>query len=170
VTGTGGTFQITGLRDGKYRLCAQVPGTAWLNPCQWALQPIAVALSDTQPTASVTIVMKKGAAVPIRVDDPGQLLSQHEGKTAGAHLLVGVGNDAFAFAPARVMSQDATGRNLEVVIPFNSTAKISVLSSFFRLADATGLPLPKTGVTIPILVPAGQRPPAITLRVTGVGP
>src|SRR5258708_35055275 len=93
-SGAGGTFSFDGLYGGPYRLCAQVPGSTWLNPCEWGLQPPAVSLSTTQPSASVTMVMKKGAAVPIRVDDPGRWLAQHKGKTPGAHVLLHVGDDA----------------------------------------------------------------------------
>jgi len=169
VTGVGGTFRFGGLNDGRYGLCAQAPKSTWLNPCDWGLQPLMVTLSSAQPVASVTMVMKKGVAVPIRVDDPGRLLSQHEGKTPGAHLLIGVGNDAFVFLPASVTSQDAGGRNQQVVIPFNSPVKLAVYSSFFQLADATGLALPKTGAAILLTVPTGQQPATVGLRVTGGG-
>lgn len=129
-----------------------------------------VTLSTAQPVARVTIVMKKGVAVPIRVDDPGGLLPRHEGKTEGAHLLLGVSNDAFAFRPARLISADARGRNHQVVVPFGSPVKLVVFSSFFRLTDASGFALPSARSTaIPVLVPPGQQPPVIRLVVTGGG-
>ncbi|MBI1898773.1 MAG: carboxypeptidase regulatory-like domain-containing protein [Acidobacteria bacterium] len=170
VTRAGGVFQFRGLNDGQYSLCAQVPGSTFLNPCEWGLQPVQVGLSPAQPIATVTIAMKRGAAVPIRMEDPGELLSQHEGRTPGAHVLIGVGNDGFAFLPAPVVSRDRTGRDHQVVIPFNSLVKLVVHSSFFQLSDAAGIALPKGRTTsIPLTVPAGQQPPAIRLRVTGAG-
>ncbi len=169
VTGVGGTFRFGALNDGKYRLCAQAPKSTWLSSCDWGLQPLVVTLSAAEPVARVTIVMKKGVAVPIRVDDPAGLLSQHEGKTPGAHLLIGVGNDAFVFVPASVTSQDAKGRNQQVVIPFNAPVKLVVYSSFFQLADAMGVALPKTGAAIVLTIPTGQQPATIGLRVTGGG-
>src|SRR5688572_9308677 len=39
VSGRGGTFQVDRLRHGNYRICAQAPQTAWLNPCVWGGQP-----------------------------------------------------------------------------------------------------------------------------------
>jgi hypothetical protein len=39
ASGSGGLFGFDGLNDGKYRLCAQVPQSTWLNPCEWGLQP-----------------------------------------------------------------------------------------------------------------------------------
>ena len=97
VTGAGGTFQFARLAEGRYSLCADLPRSTWLNPCQWGPQPVVVAVSAAQPVANVAIVMKRGAAVRVRVDDPNPLLSQHDGKTAGAHLLLGVGSDAHVF-------------------------------------------------------------------------
>jgi hypothetical protein len=115
-------------------------------------------------------VMKKAALVPIRLDDPGQLLAQHEGRTPGAHLLIGIANDARWFRPAVVTSRDAGGKNYQVLIPFNSTINIMVYSAFFQLADAGGLPLPRArAAAIQVSVPAGQQPPTVRLRVTGGG-
>src|SRR5580704_8971513 len=76
---------------------------------------------------------EKGVAVPIRVDDPGLSLSQNEGKTPGAHLLLGVATDALTFHPASVVSTDALGRNQQIVIPFNMPVKLVVNSAFFKL-------------------------------------
>jgi hypothetical protein len=167
VSGAEGSFRFVGLSEGRYQLCAQVLQSTWLNPCEWGLRPPTVSLSSAQPTAGVTMVLAKGAAVPIRIEDPGQLLSQNEGKTPGAHLLLGVPNDALVFCPASVVSRDATGRNHQIVVPFDSTVKLVVYSSFFRLSDAVGIPLPRTAVHIPVLVPRGRPPTPVALKVTG---
>ncbi len=170
VTAAGGTFRFDGLNDGTYELCAQVPKSTWLNPCEWGAGPPTVALSAAQAFGAVALVMKKAAVVPIRVEDPNKLLVQHEARAPGAHLLIGVANDARWFRPAVVTSRDAGGKNYEVLVPFNSTVNIVVHSSFFQLADASGMPLPRTGAAvIPVTVQAGQQPPTVRLRVTGGG-
>lgn len=167
LSGVSGSFRFTGLSEGTYRLCAQVLRSTWLDPCEWGLRPPAVSLSSAQPIAGVNMVLAKGAAVPIRIDDPDQVLSQNEGRTPGAHLLLGVPNDAKVFRASPVISRDSSGRNHEVVVPFNSTVKLVVSSAFFRLADEAGIPLPGTTVQIPVLAPAGQPPVPIRLKVTG---
>jgi hypothetical protein len=168
ISGDGGAFRFEGLPDGQYILCAQAPFSAWLNPCEWGLRPPMVTISRAQRSASLTFVLKKGAVVPIRVDDPGQLLRQHEGKTAGALLLLGVGSDSFVFHPALVASQESAGRNYRVVIPFDAPTKIVVSSPFYQLSDSGGLPLPRTGsIGIPVMVPAGQTPATLKLTITG---
>jgi hypothetical protein len=170
VTATGGTFRFAGLNDGSYQLCAQFPKSNWLNPCEWGPPPEIVALSATQGFAAVTLVMKKAAVVPIRLEDPGQLLAQHEVKTPGAQMLIGVANDSRWFRPAVVTSRDAGAKNYEVLIPFNSTVNLSVYSPYFQLADSAGVPLPRTrAALIPVGVPSGQQPAIVRLRVTGGG-
>ena len=104
----------------------------------------------------------------MRVVDPGQLLSQHEGKTPGAHLLLGVGTDALFFQAAAVVSRDASGRDYQLLIPFDRLVNISATSAFFQLMDATGKALAKSGNMLPVLVPSGQQPPVLLLRMTGV--
>jgi hypothetical protein len=157
VTDTAGTFRLSGLNEGRYQLCAQAPKTIWLHPCEWGLQPPSAFLSAAQPIASVTIVMKKGVAVPIRVEDSGQLLSQYEGKVRGAYLLLGIRSDARTFRVAPVKAQDAQGRNHQIVIPFNASVKLVAYSPFFQLADAIGLPIAAPGATIPVAIASGNR-------------
>jgi len=168
VTATDGSFGVSGLSAGTYRICAEVPNGAWLNPCDWGLSPQAVSLTASVADAQVTVLLKKGAAVSIRVDDPNHVLTQNEGKTPGADLLIGTGTAIFSFRSASLASQDATGRNYQLVIPFNYPATVVVRSPFFQLTDANGISLP-SGTTIPITVFPGQIPTAIRLTVTGGG-
>jgi hypothetical protein len=169
VTGAGGSFRFDGLPGGRYRLCAQVSSGAWLNPCEWGPQPPVVSLPGPPPIASVTMVLRKGVAVPVRVEDPGNILAQNEGKAPGAHLLLGVGNEALWFRPASLLSRDASGRSHQVVVPFNSAVKLVVRSTFFRLSDGAGVPLPRGTVQMPVFVPPGHTPAPIVLRVIGGG-
>ena len=114
------------------------------------------------------MVMRKGVAVPIRVEDAGQLLSRHEGKTPGARLLVGIGSAGFVFRLVPVVSQDSAGRTYEVTIPFDAKVNVVVASSFFRLTDGTGAAFAASGAaTVPVAVPSGQAPPTLRLAVSG---
>ncbi|PWT98655.1 MAG: hypothetical protein C5B51_28730 [Terriglobia bacterium] len=165
-TGSDGSFQFDRLNSGSYRLCSYVPHGVWLNPCAWGLHPPMFTLSGTQPVATVTLTLKKGAAVPIRINDPGQLLSQYESKSPGADLLIGVASDSRVFLPALTISRDGGGRNHQIVIPFDSTVNLVVFSPQFQLSSG-GVPLPKASIKIPITVPSGRQPPIVTLQVTG---
>jgi hypothetical protein len=76
------------LPEGRYTLCARVQNSTWLNPCEWNFPTPTATVSRTNPVANVTITLKRGAVVPIRIDDVGQLLAKNEGKTPGAGLLL----------------------------------------------------------------------------------
>lgn len=163
-----GTFALPALAAGTYRVCVQTQSGAWLDPCQWGSSESTVSLSLAQPSANLSIVLNQGALVGIQVNDPSQLLSANEGITPGAHLLLGVGTDAIYFRNASLVSQNASGRNYQVLIPFDRTISVSVASGFFKLADANGRALTTSGNLFPVLVPSGQQSPKLVFTVTGL--
>ena len=130
-----------------------------------------VAVSAQQRSASVSLTMKKGVLVPIRVDDPSGLLKQHEGKTAGAFLVIGVFSDTKVFFPAMILSTDASGRNHQVVVPHDVPLKLIVTTSFFHIGDASGRLVPQNvPAEVPFTVVLSRTPDPIRFMVTGVGP
>jgi len=127
-----------------------------------------VVLSDSEPSATLSIVLTRGALVTVHVNDTGQHLSE-EGKTPGVHLLVGVPTDALFFEQAWVVSQDSTTRTYQILVPFDRSLRIVVGSAILHLADVANRTLPRLGNTIPILTPLGQAAPTIVLNITGRG-
>jgi hypothetical protein len=169
-TDANGRFRFDRLGNGTYRICVQAPGTVWLDPCEWDFAVPSIAVSTLVPAPAASIVLKKGAAVAVRIDDAGQLLARHEGKTPGAHLLIGVTTRARTLRLASTVSRDETGRTQQIVIPFDTPVRITVASSFFRLADGNGASLTGPGGTgngISVTVPAAQRSATIRLALTG---
>ena len=136
----------------------------WLDPCTWAFPVSTVTLSATNSHPNVTIRLRKGVAIPIRVEDTSGLLDRHEGKTPGAVLLLGLSRQASPFRSATTLSRDANGRNYQVVVPFATPLKLLLSSSFFKVSDGTGVPLigpASKAALLPILVPAGVQPAAV---------
>ena len=170
VTGAAGAFQFQGLPEGDYTLCPRVPNSTWLNPCDWNFPTPAATITRPAPMASVNIILKRGAAVSVRINDPGQLLPQSEGKTPGAGFLLGVSDSRpgsfFRLVP--LVSQDATGRNHQTVIPLNTPLTLFVHPTFYHVNDAIGAPLSQ-GVTtkIPLLAVSGQQAAPVVFTVTG---
>lgn len=96
--------------------------------------------------------------------------SQHEGKTAGAQLLIGFSSRAVGpFRTALTMSADSTGRNQQIVIPYDTPVSLVLGGSFFQLADSAGVPFSISGAAIPLIVPTGNQPATVKLAVTGGG-
>src|SRR5277367_4241536 len=60
-----GAFQYAGLNPGIYRLCVQAADPMWLNPCEWGGVPASVTVSASQPVPAVSLILKKGAVVPV---------------------------------------------------------------------------------------------------------
>jgi len=163
-----GSFSFNGLIEGDYRICVHSAGTAWLNPCEWGPQSPPVTISKLQTSVKNPIILKLGVFVSIRVEDPSQLLDRHETKTAGAHLLIGVTNDANAFVPARVLSRDLGGRGQQILIPYDTVKTLSVYSSLFRLSDQADVPVAGNGILIPVTVASGASPSPIRIKITGI--
>jgi hypothetical protein len=170
VTTSAGDFQFTGLPEGNYALCPHTPNSAWLSPCDWNLPIPAASISRLAPSVKVTITLKRGAVVPIRIDDAGQLLTQHEGKTPGAGLLLGVSSPGFIFHPVPLTSKDSSGRNYQIVLPFNTALTLVIHPSFYHVNNASSVALSQTASTkIPLLVAAGQQVSPIKFTITGAG-
>lgn len=109
-------------------------------------------------------------AAPIRIDDSGQLLAQHEGKTHGAGLLLEVLDAGSHLRLVPLISQDSSGRNHQLVIPFNIPVTLVLHTMFYHISDAKGLPLSQGAtIKIPLLVASGQQISPIKFQVTGAG-
>jgi hypothetical protein len=171
VTAAGGVFQFAGLPEGTYTLCVRGQGSGWLNPCEWNLPTPTATISRTNPNASVTIILKRGAVVPVRIDDAGQLLAQHEGRTRGAGLFISVSSPGYFFRLVPLVAHDSSGRNYEIVIPYDTPLTLVVHPSFYRVNDASGAVLSQARSTkVPLLVTAGQKISPIRFTVAGTGP
>jgi len=170
VSGTGGAFQFVGLTEGSYTLCPRVPNSTWLNPCEWNFPTPTATISRSIPNPNVTITLKVGATVPIRIDDAGQSLEKNEGKTPGAGLLLGVSSPGFFFHTVPLSSKDSNGRNYQIIVPFNIQLTLVLHSAFYHVNDANGGALSRSSSTkIPLLIATGQKVPPIKFAISGVG-
>lgn len=107
--------------------------------------------------------------MPIRIDDAGRFLAQHEGKTPGAALLLTVSSPGMFFRLVPLVSQDQKGRDHQIVVPFNTALTLVVHPSFYNVNAASGLALSKAVSTkIPLLLAPGQQVTPINLTISGV--
>lgn len=162
-----GVFRFDGLSSGSYGVCVQATGTVWLDPCDWGLSVPQVSIGSGQMNITLTVKMTKGAILPIRIDDSGQLLGQHLGKTPGADLLIGISRPGQPFRPTSAISEDGAGRNHQFIVPYGMTVRLVVASSFFKLADGKGNAFNGLSNGTTVTVAAGQQPQPIHVTVTG---
>ena len=163
-TAADGTFSFANLDAGTYLLCSQVPRGTLLNPCQWTKTMPLVTVASATATASITLTMLPGYRLPIRVNDPQNLLAANEGKAPGPHLLVGV-NGGYHFEEAVIDATDIAGRNVSLLVPFNAPVAVTVQSNFFKLQDGAGNPLNKANA-VPIAASATATS-GFTVQVVG---
>lgn len=156
IAGPDGSFALSGLARGTYRVCADAPGRELLDPCQWDPSPIPVSIGD-RPISGLALQLKRGATLSIRVDDNTRALAAAE-KTGKGVLLVGVWSAVGVFHPARITSEDASGRTYSLEVPVGVTARVTVTPSSLGLQDTTGRTFAagSGAATDVILPPAGQ--------------
>jgi hypothetical protein len=81
---------------------------------------------------------------------------------------MGIGSTGYVLRLVPLVSEDSTGGNLQLVVPFDTQLKLVVRSSFFHVNDESGLPLARTvSMVIPVTVPFGQGMAAFRFAVTG---
>ena len=154
ASGADGSFAVPGLAAGIYQICADLPGQELLDPCLWHRTPIPVTVRD-QPLPAVSVQLKRGAALTIRVNDAKKLLADAE-RTGSGHLLVGVWTATGVFVPAHVTAEDHTGRTYALTMPVGVSAKVSITPNGMKLQDAAGK-LQQAGASVAVNVPASGQ-------------
>jgi hypothetical protein len=158
-----GSFQADGLAPGQYIACAEAtPGL--LDPCHWSASAPNFTVSAGQTTSGVKIVMAKGPAVWVHVNDPQQLLKSVTGPV-DLDLQIHVVTSKGVHYSAPIQSSTATGRDQVITIPFGTSVSLQVLAAHLAISDQSGNPFPALGTAIN--VPAGATPAVIGLTVTG---
>jgi len=170
LTTAGGTYNFTGLPSGYYSVCAGLKGSTWLNPCEWGYATPTATISLSNPYSSVAIILNRGSAIPIRVDDGGQLLEQHEGKTRGAGMFMSVSSGGLFSRLVPIVSKNGSGRDYQIVVPYNTLLMLVVHPSYFIVHDSAETELSQANSTnIPLLVGSGQQVKPINFKIVGVG-
>jgi len=168
-TASDGSFTYASLPVGAYRLCVQPIGDTVLDPCRWSTSPVTATVTSGQTTSIGPIKVTGGQSLKVKlIDDNGALgANQGQGKTPGAHVLVGVWSGGL-FHPMRLRNQDGNSWNHDIVVPFDTQLTLTVSSTAFALSDEKGVALPNTGESVPIYIASGTTQAPIVLHVTGV--
>ena len=163
-----GGFSVEGLAAGTYAICVQVPGSLFLDPCRWSATPPTITLSDSQALTGVQIALQQGSMVKVQINDPGGYLQANEGKTPGAHLLVGVWTANGLFYPAAMATRGSSGREYRLVVPYSTPLKLSVYSKVFRISDEKKIPVADFGAGTPFQATTGVSLKTIVFNIDGV--
>jgi hypothetical protein len=181
VTKANGSFQLTGVKPGAYRVCIQAAAQAWLDPCEWSRTPPEFVLNASAAAVDIgTVTVSPGASIAIHIDDPTQALQAVApaiAATASAaaapvslpHVMLGVMTPGGVFRPAEITAKTATTRDHSVTIPADMPVKLIVTPHLVALSDASGKTVATTGTSLTLshASTATAPEPAINFKITG---
>lgn len=163
-----GGFLVPNVPPGAYRVCIQVPGTSFLNPCTWSAAPPTVTVASGQTASVGALRLEEGYVVKVRLNDAGGLLQSDEGSVPGARVQLGVWTPNGFFIPLRVRTRSATSRELELPVPFGASVELSARSGFYDLTDENNSRVDANqGARIPIQATPDTPLRIHTFRLTG---
>ena len=165
-----GAFLIGGLPAGEYSVCAQVPGGGFLDECLWSSAPPTVEVKAGQSATGTLVRLRTGATIQVRLNDPGRFL-EPSATRAATGVVMSVRTTRGLLQPIPQVSQDATGQNHQMTIPFDTTLPLTIFGPKVSLTDAAGKPVAAGGAEVSLRQASGATVSApITFNVTGLRP
>ena len=163
-----GTFGLTSLPPGTYRVCVQSSDGDFVDPCAWGLATPSVTVADNQRIAAQKYSLTKGVRLKVRIDDPIGHLQQKAGETVAPHILVGVLSPNGALLPMVPTQANRAGLDYEMVIPLGTALKFTTFSKMVDLEDENRQLVPATGLFRDLpAVAAAAAPPSLRFTVRG---
>ncbi|MGH7462270.1 MAG: hypothetical protein ACREMA_14765 [Longimicrobiales bacterium] len=163
-----GSFSITGLNPGDYKLCVEASPLGFLNPCRWGHPETRVVLTPAQPSVTgLQLRPSPGSKIEVQVEDPLRLLEATE-QRHGFDLLIGARRAGRPFLiPSRIGTKTATGRLYALTAPLDVPLKVQIYNRHLDLVNAQGQPLAGNVIEFPVRLSASQPTPPIVVRVVG---
>jgi hypothetical protein len=81
-----GTFSLTGVPAGKYRICVDAPQENVLDPCLWSDTQQTWTVADSDNLTKLAIKVPTGTQLKVHVNDPQGALPQTKGGVHGEAL------------------------------------------------------------------------------------
>ena len=167
LTGAKGVFAFSHLPAGTYVLCGKLAPAIVidlkagandppLDSCAWldSTSP-RVPLSAAQARTGVSIVLKRGRLLTIRVNDPAKLLPAKVGQQSGNELALRIAGPSALVYRIPITGQDALGRTHSIVIPYDTPHKLWMQSTTFALKDSGNRDI-SAAAAIPVQVAHGD--------------
>jgi hypothetical protein len=131
LTDKTGRVSFTGLPFGLYSVCAEPLDGVSLEPCQWQA-PDTVHLTAQDSKDSLSLVVRKGIPIDIRIDDPEGLVTSPT--SGGLSVEIMTPNGPLHLRPA---AHDAAGVNYRIIAPPSVAGSLSVSGGKLSVVDAT---------------------------------
>ena len=138
TSGADGSYQISGLAAGTYKLCAVIASGDYLDPCVWAAAPPQVSLAVGQTAAGTNLKLQAATMLRVRVDDPSQHLQSVLPNAAKPHILIGVLTAEGNFVTVAATAKNASGIDYQAAIPYDTPLKLSAVSRNVKFNQGNG--------------------------------
>lgn len=182
-TGGDGAFRIEELPAGNYSLCVQVPGDAWLDPCQWDGNPVRLAMAPGKTAPGILIKLITGSILTVQVKDNQNKIREKTKRGTQPDLAIGVWGPRGFYYPAQPQGTPGTVESLQgadkedivyiwkLAIPRDTPLKLHVSSRELRLGDKSGTALAGNGSQQVFQhSTANPNPPGFAFTVLGLTP
>ena len=133
-----GTFSITGVPAGKYRICVDAPNENALDPCVWSATQPTWTVTDTSNITNVNIEVAVGTQVKVHVNDPQNALPQTKGGVHGNALSMTVVTGRSRHHSLRLMSASPGSSDHYLIVPFGEPVVLNTQSASLALSDGKG--------------------------------
>ncbi len=165
TTGIDGSFTLPPLPDGNYGICVVSPLPGYLDSCQFTPGTLASVSQGRAPALS-DIRLKTGTEIHIRINDPLHLAPK-SARSGPVPLIVGVLTHGTTFYAARIIAEDASGRDHTITVPIGTPVKLWVFSRTVKVADITGKLIDSKGYALPLQALANTPRMDYVFTVTG---
>jgi hypothetical protein len=136
VTDATGQVSFTGLPFGIYSVCVEPQNQLYIQPCQWS-PPDTVHLTSQNASGIISLAVRRGIPVDIRIDDPDGLLNSSS-PSPGVVTRVVTPQGPLHLQPA---AQDPGGINYRIIAPPSVAASIQIFAGALNILDGTGAPV-----------------------------
>ena len=165
-----GTFSLSGVPAGTYRICVDAPQANVLDPCLWSATQQTWTVTASQAVTGVAIAVQTGAMLRVHVNDPQAALPQAQGGIHGNALTIAVETDRkqhlnLRQLPAASAVASASGFDDYLIVPFDETLTLVTESASVALSDQNGKALKGNAQTIAVHIPSGGSLAPVVLNV-----
>jgi hypothetical protein len=165
-----GTFSLSGVPAGTYRICVDAPQANVLDPCLWSATQQTWTVSASQAVTGVVIEVQTGAMLRVHVNDPQAALPQPQGGIHGNALTIAVETDRkqhlnLRQLPAASAVASASGFDDYLIVPYDETVTLVTQSASVALSDQNGNALQGNAQTIAVHIPSGGSLATVVLNV-----
>lgn len=162
-----GDFVPANLADGDYKVCVNMPGTMYINPCQWKKNPPTVNVKNGKLPGNFSVTAERGVTFKIHVNDQFGSLIPGPGKPQASSLNTQVTSEASFPFPMRLVRRNARGFDYELTVPFDSDMDLSLRGApvFLSINNGAKSDASKSGAAAKLRVPKGTIPNVLRVDV-----